>query len=135
MLAFFDTHEAFFFWSTLIGLVGLMGSLIVVPWILIKLPPDYFFAEKRKKCPWGHCPPMIRSLLLIIKNILGAMLILSGIIMLFIPGQGMLTMMAGIVLMDFPYKYKIMRKIIKNSKILRFINKLRKKANQESFKV
>jgi hypothetical protein len=55
--------------------------------------------------------------------------------MLFIPGQGILTIMAGIVLMDFPYKYKIMRKIIKNSNILRFINKLREKANQEPFKV
>lgn len=135
MLEFFHTHEAFFFWSTLIGLVGLIGSLIVVPWILIKIPSDYFFADKRKKCPWGHCPPMIRFLLLIIKNILGVLLILSGIIMLFIPGQGILTMVAGIVLMDFPYKYQIMRKIIKNSRILRFINRLRKKANQEPLKV
>ena len=135
MLAFFNTHEAFFFWITLIGSVGLIGSLIVVPWILIKIPSDYFYADKRKKCLWGHCPPMIRSLLLIIKNILGVLLVLSGIIMLFIPGQGMLTMIAGIVLMDFPYKYTMMRKIIKNSKILRFINRVRKKANQEPLKV
>lgn len=135
MLEFFNTHEAFFFWLTLIGFVGLIGSLLVVPWILIKIPSDYFYADKRKKCHWGHCPTIIRSLLLIIKNILGVMLVLSGIIMLFIPGQGMLTMIAGIVLMDFPYKYKMMRKIIKNSKILRFINRLRKKANQEPLKV
>jgi hypothetical protein len=135
LLEFFNTHEGLFFYSTLIGLVGLLGSLIVVPWLLIKIPSDYFVAEKREKCPWGNCPPIIRLLLLVIKNIIGVVLILSGIIMLFIPGQGILTIMAGIVLMDFPYKYKIMRKIIKNSNILRFINKLREKANQEPFKV
>ncbi len=55
--------------------------------------------------------------------------------MLFIPGQGILTMIAGIVLMDFPYKYKMMRKIIKNSKVLGFINRLRKKAKQEPLKI
>jgi peptidoglycan biosynthesis protein MviN/MurJ (putative lipid II flippase) len=135
LLEFIHTHETFFFWLTLIGFVGLIGSLIIVPWILIKIPSDYFYADKRKKCPWGHCPPIIRTLLLIIKNILGILLVLSGFIMLFIPGQGILTMIAGIVLMDFPYKYKMMRKVIKNSRVLGFINRLRKKADQEPLKI
>jgi len=134
-LELFNTHEEFFFYLTLIGLIGLIGSLIVVPWILIKIPSDYFFANKRKKCPWGNCPQIIRLILLIIKNIIGVVLILSGIIMLFIPGQGILTIITGIILMDFPFKYKMMRKVIKNPNILRFINKLREKANQEPLKV
>ncbi|WP_373031114.1 PGPGW domain-containing protein [Sulfurovum sp.] len=135
MLEFFNTHEEIFLYSTLIGLVGLIGSLIVVPWILIKIPSDYFLANQRKKCPWGNCPPILRLVVLVIKNIIGVVLILSGVIMLFIPGQGILTIIGGIILMDFPYKYKIMRKIIKNSNILRFINKLREKVNQEPLKV
>lgn len=135
MLEFFNENETFFYWSTLIGVVGLLISLIIVPWIVIKLPADYFYEEHRKKCPWGHCPPIIRSIILVLKNILGVILILSGFIMLFIPGQGLLTMVGGIILTDFPYKYKIMRRIIKNSKILKFINKLRKKAHQEPLKI
>jgi len=135
LLEFINNHETLFFWLTLIGLVGFIGSLVVIPWVLIKIPPDYFLADKRKKCPWGHCPPIIRLIVLIIKNILGVILMLSGIIMLFTPGQGLLTIIGGIILMDFPHKYKLIRWIIKNSNILKFINKLRVKANQEPLKV
>ena len=131
LIEFINNHEELFFWLTIIGLVGLVVSLIVIPWILIRIPSDYFFANKREKYPWGNCPPIIRSVLLLIKNILGVILIISGIIMLFIPGQGILTIIGGIVLMDFPHKYKIMRRIIKNFKVLKFINKLRAKANQD----
>ena len=135
MLEFINTHEAVFFWLTLIGIIGLIGSMLVIPWILIQIPPDYFLGEKRKKCPWGNCPPFIRSIILIIKNILGIALVLSGIIMLFIPGQGLLTILVGMILMDFPYKYKILRWLIQHPKILSPINKLRTKAKKSPLKI
>ena len=135
MQEFLHTHETLFFYLTISGVVGLIGSLIVVQWILIKIPPDYFSAEKRKPCPWGNCPPVIRVIVLIIKNIIGVILILSGIIMLFIPGQGLLTIFAGIILTDFPYKYKLIRKIVKTPRILNFINKLREKAKHAPLKL
>lgn len=135
MTEFVNDHQSLFFWLTLIGLFGLVVSLIVIPWILIKIPSDYFFADKRKRYPWGNCPPIIRSIVLLIKNLLGVILIISGIAMLFMPGQGILTIVGGIVFMDFPHKYKIIRQIIKNSNILTYINKLRAKANQAPLKI
>lgn len=135
MLTFINNHETLFFWLTLTGVVGFIGSLVVIPWVLVKIPPDYFLAEKRRKCPWGHCPQVMRWIVIVIKNIVGFMLILSGIIMLFTPGQGVLTIIGGIILMDFPHKYKLMRRIIKNTKILKLINALRAKANREPLSV
>jgi hypothetical protein len=64
---------------------------------------------------------------LIIKNFAGFGFILAGFIMLFLPGQGILTMLIGISLIDFPRKRELEAKIIGNANILNTINKLRNK--------
>ena len=133
MFDFLHSHETLFFWLTIIGILGLLGSVILIPWILIQLPSDYFHEKERKKCPWGNCPAILRTIVIILKNIIGVILLISGFIMLFIPGQGLLTMIVGIVLMDFPYKYKLLRWAIDHPKILSTINALREKANKDPF--
>jgi len=135
MLTFINNHETLFFWLTFIGVLGFIGSLVVIPWILIKIPHDYFRAEKRQKRLSEHCPKVVWWIVIVIKNIVGFVLILSGIVMLFTPGQGVLTIIGGIVLMDFPHKYRLIRGIIKNTKILKLINALRAKANREPLSV
>jgi len=65
-----------------------------------------------------------------LKNIVGMMLIIGGIALLFLPGQGILTILIGLLIMDFPYKYKVEIWVIKHHFILRSINKLREKAKQ-----
>lgn len=62
------------------------------------------------------------------------MLIVSGIMMLFIPGQGILTIIIGIILTDFPYKYRIERWIITRPRILSTLNQLRMKAKKQPFR-
>lgn len=132
LIGFIHEHKVLLLW---LAIIGFIGSLIVIPWILIKIPSDYFLADKRKKYPWGNCSPIIRLTLNILKNMIGFVLILSGIIMLFIPGQGAITILGGIILMDFPYKYNILRRIIKHPKILSSINALRTKAEQTPLEV
>jgi len=132
LIEFIHQHQALLL---LISIGGFLGSLIVIPWILIKIPSDYFLADKRKKYLWGNYPPIIRLILIILKNIFGVILILSGIIMLFTPGQGVITIIGGIILMDFPYKYNILRRIIKQPKVLSSINILRMKAKQTPLEV
>ena len=132
MIDFIHEHQVLLLW---LAIIGFIGSLIVIPWILIKIPSDYFLADKRKKCPWGNCSPIIRLIVLILKNILGLILVFGGIIMLFTPGQGMITIIGGIILMDFPYKYNILRRIIKHPKILSPINALRMKAKQAPLEI
>jgi len=130
MITFIHSHETLFLWLLIASIIIFIGSLIVIPWILIKIPSDYFSHIKRKEHQWGNYPPIIKLVLLIIKNILGVIFIISGIIMLFIPGQGIITIIIGIILTNFPGKYKIERWIINHTEILRCINRLRLKAKQ-----
>ena len=122
MITFIHSHEELLLWLAIASVIGFIGSLIVIPWILIQIPSDYFSHKKRQKHQWGSYQPIIRLVFLLIKNILGVIFIISGIIMLFIPGQGIITIIIGIILTDFPCKYKIERWIINHTAILKYIN-------------
>ena len=58
----------------------------------------------------------MKLLIKIGRNLLGGLLILLGLIMLVTPGQGILTIVLGFTIMDFPGKKRITR-AIKNTKI------------------
>lgn len=135
VIPFMHDYETLLLWLTVASVIGFMASLIVIPWILIKIPSDYFSHTTRKKQQWGRYPPVIRVVLLIIKNLLGGVFILSGIVMLFIPGQGMLTIIIGIILTDLPGKYRMERWIINHTGILKYINRLRVRAKQSPLEV
>ena len=61
------------------------------------------------------------------KNVAGVVLVLLGLVMALpgIPGQGILTMIVGITLIDFPGKRGLERRLIGRPRILRSINRLR----------
>ena len=74
-------------------------------------------------------------MLLIGKNLLGGLLVLSGIAMLVLPGQGLLTIAMGLLLMDFPGKHRLERRIVRTRPVLRSINWLRRKAHKNPLKI
>ena len=130
MIEFIHSHESLLLWLTIASIIALIASMVLIPWMIVHIPSDYFSHNKRKKHQWGSYPPIIRLVLLLMKNILGVIFIISGIIMLLIPGQGIITIIVGVILIDFPYKYKIEQWIISHPMILRSINQLRAKAKQ-----
>ena len=73
---------------------------------------------------------MLRPLYLIAKNILGFVLIIAGIAMLVLPGQGLLTIVVGVVLMNFPGKFRLERWLAMRAPIWRSLNWLRRKARR-----
>ncbi|HBB88987.1 MAG TPA: hypothetical protein DC047_15385 [Blastocatellia bacterium] len=101
-------------------------SLAVVSFILVKIPPDYF-KEDRPNEFWSGRHPAIRLLGIIGKNILGVLLVALGIVMSIpgVPGQGFLTILLGIMLLDFPGRQKLERRIVSQPQVLKNINKLR----------
>lgn len=135
MTAFIYDHEALLLWLTIASVIGLVASLVLIPWILIQIPSDYFSHKKRQKHEWHNDLPILRLVFLLMKNILGVIFIISGIIMLFIPGQGIITIIIGVILADFPYKYRIEQWIISHPAILRYINELRAQAKQSPIEV
>jgi hypothetical protein len=123
-------------WMGLIifSFIAFVGTLIAIPAILIRLPPDYFQNNGNRKWFANH-HPIIRTTGLVIKNGLGVIFIVAGIAMLVLPGQGLLTILLGIVFLDFPGKNRLEQKLIQQPAIFKAINTLRKKANKPPFVV
>src|SRR5690606_23642726 len=107
------------------SIVTFVGTLLVVPWLVTRIPDDYFTHARRERTAFAGHHPVLRALLLLLKNLLGYSVILLGIILLFLPGQGLLTIIAGLVLIDFPGKYRVERWVAGRRKVLRAMNWLR----------
>ena len=112
-------------WFIVISIITFIATLLLVPAIIIRLPADYFSSTKRQQFDNRH--PAIKTLTMIIKNVLGAILLLAGFIMLFTPGQGLITILAGMLIMNYPGKFKLERWIIIRFNLLKPINWYRKK--------
>jgi hypothetical protein len=54
---------------------------------------------------------------------------MGGILMLVLPGQGLLTILVGLMLSDYPGKFKLEKRIIKTNLVLKTINWYRTKSN------
>lgn len=111
---------------TVASVIGFVGSLIAIPWILIRLPSDYFDMRVPRHWMKDH-HPVLRVIGLIIKNILGMVFFLAGFLMLFLPGQGLLTMLIGISFMDFPNKRRLEARIVGQRTIFSAINTMRRR--------
>jgi hypothetical protein len=71
--------------------------------------------------------PTIRAGGFLVKNLVGFVFLMVGIALLFLPGQGILTILLGVSLMDFPGKRYCERKIVGQPTVLNAINALRAK--------
>ena len=111
---------------TVTSVVGFVGSLIAIPLILVRLPPDYFDTRVPRHWMKDH-HPVLRVIGLVAKNVIGAVFFLAGFAMLFLPGQGILTILIGVSLMDFPGKQLLEAKLIGQRTVLNAINAMRKK--------
>ena len=124
---FIDYYD-FFFWLGIVSSIIFIASLLSVGWLVSLIPSDYFINRKDSKFKLNYPAAWIVSI--IIKNIFGYILILGGILMLILPGQGLITIFIGLMLSNYPGKYSIEKRIIATPKILKTINWLRKKSDE-----
>ena len=102
------------------------GSLIVVPLVIIYLPADYL----QRESALFKQTPLIGWPLILLKNLLGSVFLLAGLVMLVTPGQGVLSILVGLSLLNFPGKRKLESRILKNPRVAKAINGLRAKAKR-----
>ena len=112
----------------LVGVLSLLISILVLPWLLVRIPPDYFRHRRRFHDSRADRHPLVHHALVVAKNVLGSVLFLAGVAMLVLPGQGLLTMLIGLMLTDFPGKYALEKRIVAQPGVLRGINWLRARA-------
>ncbi|MDX9970309.1 MAG: hypothetical protein RBS56_00170 [Candidatus Gracilibacteria bacterium] len=95
--------------------------------MILRIPADYFENETTPSLKKMQIPKFLNISFLVLKNILGLILFLGGFMMLFTPGQGILSMIIGLSLTNFPGKRSLERRLIANKKIFSIINAVRKK--------
>ena len=104
--------------------VSLIASAVIVAVVIVKIPANYFSSHYQQDflpnsswfTRWGE---------VIAKNMIGLLLVIAGIIMLIGPGQGILTILIGLILMDIPGKRPLEARIIKRPPVLAVVNALR----------
>jgi len=123
-------NEAVLWWLAASSAFTFVASLIAVPWLVVRIPRDYFAPGATQRVPWADRHPLVRLAFAIGKNVLGCVFVAAGILMLVLPGQGMLTVVVGIVLLDFPGKQSVLRRIVMQPPVLESINWLRRRSGR-----
>lgn len=121
--------------AAMVGGALFAGTAAAVPFLINMLPADYFMKEKRARQMKSVCGAAFSIIIIIIKNLAGIILFAAGFALLFMPGQGLLTIFISLVLLDFPGKWKMQKRLIRNRKISAAVNWVRKKGGKEEIQV
>lgn len=120
-------------WVALGSAGFLVISLAALPWLLGLLPADWFSSAEPKGLSWQSHHPLVAIMLRIGRNAAGAVLLLAGVAMLVLPGQGLLTILAAFILLDLPGKRRFEIYLVRKPQILAALNWLRKRRGAAPF--
>jgi hypothetical protein len=117
-------------WGLAISAVMVIGSIALATAVIVGWRPDHFKGDLIRR---DDSHVVWRVAALVAKNVVGLVVFLAGLIMALpgIPGQGLLTMIIGITLLDFPGKRSLERRLIGRPRVLRSINRLRHRFGRE----
>ena len=129
-MEFLQDREALFAWIGGLSFLTLIVSAIAVPIIVKRMPYDYFLEDDVRADEMRSQHPVLRIIFLILKNLIGGILLAGGILMLITPGQGLLTMVIGLMLMDFPGKRALEIRLIRIGPLNRAIAWIRERGGK-----
>lgn len=136
ILEWVHIHETAFWWIGILSMATFVGTMIIIPILIVRIPADYFKRKKQKPepCNKNHYES-ICFIGLVFKNLFGIVFVLAGLAMLFLPGQGFITILIGIMMLNFPGKLAMEQRIVQQPTVLRTINWIRAKANRPVLEV
>jgi hypothetical protein len=105
------------------SIVMFVATALLVPYALARIPKDYFMHERDPRAT----PLVLR----VLKNALGVLLVLLGLVLIPLPGQGLITVMVGLGLVDFPGRRRFELAVIGRPGILKTVNRLRETLGRE----
>lgn len=130
IIEWLSQYQAILAWLGLISLLLFVFSLLLLPWLIKQIPADYFQANRTH-----HRQGKLLSPVNIVRNLLGFIILLAGLAMFVLPGQGILTALVGIAIMQFPGKHRLERWLISRNGVLPAVNWLRRKTNSPELKI
>lgn len=118
-----------------LSIAMVVASILLAPYCLVRLPADYFQREKPHLGERLKAASTRKALLLILKNVAGMAILVAGVAMLVLPGQGMFTILVALFLIDFPGKFTLERWVVSRPSVAKSINWLREKAHRPPFEI
>jgi len=130
MWEWIQSHTALIF---ALSVAMFVASLIVMFVLIVRMPEDYFLRKRER--PWKQSHPALRLGLMVVRNLVGAALVLAGIVMLAMPGQGVLSILVGLSLLDIPGKRKLETAIVQREPVHKSLDWIRNKAGRPPLKL
>jgi len=132
LLAWLETNQTAVLWLAGFSAFVFLATLVVIPFLVIRMESDYFLRRTPPADSWRQQHPAVRVLLRVSKNAIGYALVVSGAILSLplIPGQGLVTILVGLSLIDFPGKRALELRLARQGPVLRAINWIRRKADR-----
>jgi hypothetical protein len=112
--------------GAVVFVVSTLVSTAIVAAFVVRIPPGYFVGEpdglgRRFASPVAHVAYLVG------KNLLGLVLVGLGVLLSLpgVPGQGLLTILVGLLLLDLPGKRRVALAIVRRRPILHALNRIR----------
>lgn len=132
-MKFVSDYSVLLEWLGLVSLLTFFGSLIAIPWVIARLPTDFFIRHRELVAERHERYPALAVIIFLVRNTVGLLLLLAGIAMLVLPGQGIITMVIGISFMDFPWKQRLVDNLVRRPRVVQLLNWIRRKEKKPPF--
>lgn len=120
-------RAADYWWLAPLSVALFFGTLLVVPLLVLAMPADYFTRDLRQEYRL-HPLHLLRTIL---KNVVGFVVLLAGVVMLLTPGQGILTMLIGLGMLNFPGKRRLELRLVSRPGVHAAIDWIRRRGGRE----
>ena len=110
-----------------VSIVVLTIGAVLSPKLVSMIPVDYFKRDGTEEDQTERKHPVYQFILKVVRNLVGLVVLLAGIAMLVLPGQGLVTILLGLTLLGFPGKYQLERLIVRQKGVLDGLNWMREK--------
>ena len=119
--------------GTIAGLstVLLLVTILATPWLVAMLPSGYFITQESR----ARKNSIAHVFLTCLRSLIGLVLVLIGIVMLVIPGPGLITLLVGLSLAEFPGKRRLLKYIATRPSVFKSLNWMRKRHDREPFEL
>lgn len=125
-----SANEALLWWLAAGSVVMFVGMIFAVSWVLVRIPSDYFLYPERYRPGFVARHPGLHLMIWTLSSLLGVVLVIAGILMLVLPGQGLLTILFGLVLIRFPGKRRLVLYLVSRPGLRNTINRVRRRAGR-----
>lgn len=108
-------------------------SIVCIPLLVARLPRNFFQLTAKSNRSNVRKFTLRNAILSLLRNITGFALLLAGIAMLFLPGQGIITIIIALATMSFPLKNELIYKLTRKHSVQQALDWMRKKMKKETF--